>query len=179
MREMKIIKSGASRALWGPQLQMVLEKPRDVKEKLLTLAGVCQFHWVDVSSREDVCFFLSLSIAHFSHCAFAFRLVSATVHTKQVEPRLKYCQPCRRERPLSDTSSSIPARTLKWHYSLAPSFSLSPSLFLFHQSGIRVPWQQNWAPVGGWLRFILIMTPHSRGSVEDFAEVTCNAIPPA
>lgn len=61
---------------------------------------------------------------------------------------------CRRERPLTDTASSMPARTLKWHYSLFSSFSLSPSLrFFFRQSGVRVPWQQNWAQGWGLVAF--------------------------
>lgn len=147
---------------------MVLEQPRDIKEELLTLAGVCQFHWVDASSREDVAvpwrmlwkevspvkkkhsFSLSLSVflsntiysSLFTLCiclAWAFRPVSAMVHTKQVELRLKYCQPSRREKPLTDTASGMAAYTLKWHYSLSLFFSITLSLcfFLFLFSPIR------------------------------------------
>lgn len=69
--------------------------------------------------------------------AWAFRPVSAMVHTKQVELRLKYCQQSRREKPLTDTASSMAAYTLKWHYSLFFSITLSLCFFLFLFSPIR------------------------------------------
>lgn len=167
VREMKIIKSGVQRASEAPAAdgsrtaqghkRGALDTCRRVPVPLsgCFVQGGCGCAVEEAVKGSVTCeketlilslwsVFLSNTIysSFFTLCiclAWAFRPVSAMVHTKQVELRLKYCQPSRREKPLTDTASGMAAYTLKWHYSLSLFFSITLSLcfFLFLFSPIR------------------------------------------
>lgn len=194
MREMKIIKSGARRASEAPAADGSRAAQGHKRGALDTCMCVpvplsgCFVQGGCGSAAElavkgsvtcekkkkkthSLSVFLSNSIysSLFTLCiclARAFRPVSAMVHTKQVELRLKYCQQSRRERPLTDTASSMAAYTLKWHYSL--SFSPSPPLCFFFplhfftNQTSEFPGNKIGHWVGGWLYFILNDTSFTR-----------------